>query len=172
MEYVIRAATIKDLPAIQAIYAYYVEQTTISFDYSVPSVETMKSDMQHIMTRKLPYLVAENCHTHQLLGFAYAAPFSTKQGYDFTCTLSIYVASNAVAKGIGQHLYEALEASLIVNGIVQIVAMITSDNFNSLNFHERNGFVKMGEFPNAGYKFNQWHSMCWLIKTINSHKLT
>ncbi|MCW6667299.1 GNAT family N-acetyltransferase [Aerococcaceae bacterium NML190938] len=172
MNQIICQATIEDLSSIREIYAYYVENTNISFDYDTPSIQEMQLEMQTIQLRNLPYLVAKDSQTNQVIGFAYALPFSKRKAYDCTCTLSIYVDHKLQARGIGQQLYHTLEQQLTELGMVQLLSLVASDNKSSLEFHYRNGFVQIGEFPNAGYKFNKWHSIYWLLKTINAYKIT
>ena len=54
----IRIATPEDAARLVAIYAPYVEQTAITFEYEVPSVEEFAGRIEHIL-EKYPYLVAE-----------------------------------------------------------------------------------------------------------------
>lgn len=54
----IRTATPEDAEALAAIYAPYVENTSITFEYTVPSVEEFAERIRHTLAR-YPYLVAE-----------------------------------------------------------------------------------------------------------------
>ena len=54
----IRVAKIEDAEELLAIYAPYVKNTAISFEYDVPSLEEFQGRMNHIL-QKYPYLVAE-----------------------------------------------------------------------------------------------------------------
>ena len=54
----VRNATLADAPRILEIYAYYVEHTVITFEYTVPSLEEFEGRMRHTM-EKYPYLVIE-----------------------------------------------------------------------------------------------------------------
>ena len=64
----IRTATPEDAEALTAIYAPYVENTSITFEYTVPSVEEFAERIRHTLAR-YPYLVAElvcgNLHLYQ-----------------------------------------------------------------------------------------------------------
>ena len=53
----IRTATEDDAEELLAIYAPYVKQTTITFEYDVPSKKDFKSRISHTL-EKYPYLVA------------------------------------------------------------------------------------------------------------------
>lgn len=54
----IRTATEDDAEELLAIYAPYVKQTAITFEYDVPSKKDFKSRISHTL-EKYPYLVAE-----------------------------------------------------------------------------------------------------------------
>ena len=56
--YTVRDAKIEDAQRILEIYAYYVENTAITFEYDVPSKEEFKERMRKTM-QKYPYLVIE-----------------------------------------------------------------------------------------------------------------
>ena len=44
----IRNAKLEDAPRILEIYAYYVENTVITFEYEVPSLEEFENRMRNI----------------------------------------------------------------------------------------------------------------------------
>ena len=54
----IREAVIADAKAIQAIYAPYVEQTAVTFEYNVPSEEEFRRRIETVK-QKYPWIVAE-----------------------------------------------------------------------------------------------------------------
>lgn len=54
----IRNAKLEDAPRILEIYTYYVENTVITFEYEVPSLEEFENRMRNTM-KKYPYLVIE-----------------------------------------------------------------------------------------------------------------
>lgn len=54
----IRDATLEDAEKILAIYAYYVKNTAITFEYDVPLLQEFRNRMEHTL-EVYPYLVAE-----------------------------------------------------------------------------------------------------------------
>ncbi|MDO4432151.1 MAG: GNAT family N-acetyltransferase [Aerococcaceae bacterium] len=170
MSITIRPATLQDVLAIQSIYAPYVTDTAISLELEVPTAAEMETRLTTTLKAGFPYLVAIN-EEEQVIGFAYAGKFHERKAYDYCCTISIYLAQNAQAKGIGQQLYQQLEQELYQLGFIQIVSLITSENQKSIAFHLKNNFTQMGYFANAGYKFNQWYDLVWYVKTINPEKI-
>ena len=77
----IRPATSLDAAKLLAIYAPYVEKTTITFEYTVPTVAEFSQRVQQTL-EKYPYLVAET-KDGDLLGYAYAGAYNKRAAYDW-----------------------------------------------------------------------------------------
>ena len=75
----IRVATPADATAVAAIYAPYVKETTITFDYAVPSEEDFAQRIAETVTT-YPYFVAED--NGVILGYAYAHAYKERAAYD------------------------------------------------------------------------------------------
>lgn len=170
----IRNVVINDAERLLEIYAYYVTDTAISFEYTVPSLAEFQSRIKRI-TEKYPYLVVEK--DGQIQGYAYAHPFVEREAYDWCCETTIYLDINARKCGLGRMLYEALEARLKEMGIINLYACIARTdkedeylNNNSPEFHEHLGYKTVGEFRKCGYKFGRWYDMIWMEKIIGEHK--
>lgn len=54
----VRTATRQDAEALLQIYAPYVKNTAITFEYDVPTVEEFAGRIDSVLTR-YPYLIAE-----------------------------------------------------------------------------------------------------------------
>lgn len=113
----IRPATPDDAEALLSIYAPYVEQTAITFEYEVPSVEEFRDRIVHTL-KLYPYLVAQretstnsNAST-EIVGYAYAGPLHARAAYAWSVETSIYVKKSEKKSGIGKALYSALEKVL------------------------------------------------------------
>ena len=161
----IRVATQADLPRILAIYGPYVENTTVSFEYEVPSREAFLARFRDI-TGQFPWLVWEE--DGQVLGYAYAcAPFE-RAAYSWCAEPSIYLAPEAQGRGIGRLLYRALEQILTAQGYRLSYAVITSENEASLAFHRAMGYRELAHFPGCGYKLGRRLGVIWMEKILNS----
>lgn len=175
MELTIRAARAEDASALLAIYAPYVRDTAITFEYEIPSPETFRQRILHTLER-YPYLAAET-EDGKLLGYAYASPFQSRAAYDWSVETSIYVDRALRHQGLGRILYHALEQSLIRQGILNANACIAvptaeTDPYldrNSVAFHQHLGYRMVGEFQQCGYKFGRWYNMCWMEKHLGPH---
>ena len=163
----IRDVVPEDAERIQEIYSPYVSDTVISFEITVPGKSEMKKRIQKLLANAFPYIVAEN-ETGTVVGYAYADKFGEREAYRYSFIVSIYLDMEVQSKGIGQKLYDELEKRMKKMGIGQVLSAITGKNEKSLKFHEKNGFTKIGHFPNVGYKMGEWHDIIWMNKTINS----
>ncbi len=172
---IVRDAELKDAERILEIYAYYVQNTAISFEYDVPTLSEFQNRMVNTM-KKYPYLVIEKDESIQ--GYAYAGAFVGRAAYAWSCELTIYLDYTARKCGLGRTIYEALQNRLSEMGILNLYACIGYPkeedeylNKNSAEFHEHMGFVKVGEFHKCGYKFGHWYNMIWMEKIIGKHLL-
>lgn len=170
MEFIIRSANVNDAEEIRRIYAPYVLDTAITFEYDVPTVEEFAERISSTL-KKYPYLVAEK--DGKILGYAYAGGFHTRAAFAWSAELSVYVDSSARRNGIGRKLYSCLEEKLQAMGIVNIYASVAytenDDSYltkDSIKFHEKLGFRQVGCFNKCGYKFNHWYDLVYMEKFI------
>lgn len=169
----IRTATPADASALLAIYAPYITDTAVSFEYDVPSVEEFADRIRETL-KKYPYLAAEV--NGQIVGYCYVGIMHGRQAYDWTVETSIYVDQNYKRMGIGQKLHDALEQSLSAMGILNLYACIAfpigEDPYlteDSVHFHEHLGYQRTAHFHKCGYKFHRWYDIVWMEKMIGEH---
>ena len=164
----IRLATQADIPAILAVYAPYVENTTYTFEYDVPTLDAFTARFAAI-TAQFPWLVWEQ--DGKVLGYAYgSAPFE-RAAYGWCAEVSIYLAPEIQGIGIGRKLYAALEAFLKLQGYKIIFSLITAENSGSLAFHTHLGYSVCGNFPDCGLKFGRWLGVTWMKKELFSGEI-
>lgn len=174
-EMIIRMATKEDAKGILEIYAPYVTDTAITFEYDVPSVEEF-AERICLITKKYPFIIAiKNNH---MIGYAYASAFKERAAYDWALETTVYVRRDARGKGIGKKLYLALEEILKRQNILNLnacIAYIPKEDAHlsnaSIYFHEYLGYKKVGHFEKCGYKFGTWYDMIWMEKMIGEHSV-
>ena len=161
----IRMATESDIPAILEIYGPYVQNTAISFEYTVPTLEAFTARFRAI-TAQFAWLVWEE--NGVILGYAYgSAPFE-RAAFGWCAEASIYLRPEAQGRGIGRALYTALEEILKLQGYVKVYALVTSANRPSVDFHLAVGYRLTATMPECGFKLGAWHGLLWLEKALNS----
>ena len=169
----LRVATQEDAAALLDIYAPYVRETAITFEYDVPSVEEFAARIAHTL-EKFPYLAAEN--DGEIVGYAYAGAFHPRAAYQWCAEMSVYVKRDARRMGVGRKLYDAMEALLKAQRLTNVEACIavpsapdTHLTLDSVRFHEKMGYRMVGKFEKCGYKFDTWYDMVWMEKHIGGH---
>lgn len=169
----IRSARPEDAGALLAIYAPYVKDTAITFEWEVPAVEEFRRRIERI-SGKYPYLVAET--EGRVVGYAYASAFKERAAYQWAVETSIYVDGHEKRKGIGRKLHDALEEALKAQGVLNLNACISYTESederltpDSVRFHERMGYGRVAHFHLCGKKFGRWYDMIWMEKLIGEH---
>ena len=171
----LRLATPQDADALLEIYAPYVKQTAISFEYDAPGAAEFAGRIEQTLQR-YPYLLAYVSDEAACADDERNENFkiSASAAYDWSAESSVYVSQNARAFGIGRLLYEALQRALKAQNIVDMNACIACGDDEYLNdasvrFHERMGFRFVGKFERCAYKFGRWYDMAWMQKQIGEH---
>lgn len=95
----IRLAKPSDARSLLDIYAPYIEDTAITFEYEVPTIEDFANRIEKTL-EKYPYLVAEE--DGLILGYAYASTYYARAAYDWAVELSVYVSQDARGIGVGR----------------------------------------------------------------------
>ena len=167
----IRPATEADAAEILNIYAPYITDTAITFEYDVPTLEEFTGRIRHTL-EKYPYLVA--VRDSEIIGYAYAGAFYGRAAYDWSAETTIYVKKGCRHSGVGKLLYQALETALKAQNIINLYACIgypeEDDEYltkNSAQFHAHLGYRMVGEFYHCGYKFDRWYNMVWMEKLLD-----
>lgn len=151
----LRPSAPDDLAPIQAIYAESVINGTGTFETEAPSVEEMARRRDEVLSRGLPWLVAERGGI--VLGYAYANYFRPRLAYRFCVEDSIYLAPTARGQGLGRLLLAELMARCEAAGARQMLAVIgDSQNAGSVGVHRSLGFAPVGTLQNVGWKFDRW----------------
>ena len=169
----IRLATPQDAVNILKIYAPYVENTAISFEYEVPSEAEFRGRIESTLKR-YPYIVAEQ--EGRIIGYAYVSIFHERKAYDWAVETSIGVDKDCKSSGCGKLLYQVLEKILKKQHISNLYACIAfpigEDPYlteDSVHFHEHLGYQRTAHFHKCGYKFHRWYDIVWMEKMIGEH---
>lgn len=164
----LRIAAEKDVSAMLAIYAPYVLTSTATFEYDPPD-EAEFLRRYRTITAQFPWLLWEE--DGRILGYAYASPPYSRAAYAWCAEPTIYLRPEAWGRGIGKALYGALEAILSQQGYYVLYALICSENRNSLDFHEKNGYRTAAFFPDCGFKFDRWLGLIWMEKRLKTGEI-
>lgn len=145
----IRPLLLTDTPAILDIYRYYVEETTISFEMTPPTLEEMRQRLSDFLEQGSCWVWEEE---GRVVGYCYSHPWKERAAYHLTQETTIYLAPEWQGKGIGRQLMLRLIDSCREMGLCALIACITADNQASCRLHEELGFKKVSHFEKVGHK--------------------
>jgi phosphinothricin acetyltransferase len=150
----IRPVSPADKAAICAIYNYYVENTTISFEETPVQINEMEERIRKICAA-FPFLVLED-EAGRIDGFAYINTWKERSAYRYSAELSIYVRDGFHGRGIGRRLMEKLLEEARKTQLHSLVSGIALPNDRSIALHEKFGFKNIACFREIGRKFSEW----------------
>jgi phosphinothricin acetyltransferase len=176
----IRPARAADIPAINAIHAHYVLHTVITFLLEPLSDEAAATKHTTITKEGLPYLVAADESSDEVLGFCYVSPFrGAMGGYRHTVELSLFCHPDATNKGAGSALLakitdvlrhpdkydtEWISGRWATEGgkASNVISCMSLDETGKdggwalEDWYEKRGFEMGGHLKKVGRKFDRW----------------
>ncbi len=152
---IVREATERDLPAVQAIYGHHVLHSLASFEEEPPSVEEIRTRWSKVRELGLPYIAAEI--EGRVVGYSYATSYRPRAAYRYTIENSVYVRDGLAGRGIGKTLLLELIDRCQSGPWRQMLAVIGNrENHGSITLHRSCGFRLIGVLQFVGYKHGRW----------------
>jgi L-amino acid N-acyltransferase len=148
-----RLATTADLPAISAIYNYYVLHSTCTYDLEPETLAARQQWFESHSPGKYPVTVAES--EGQVVGWGSLSKFRDRPGYDPTVEASVYVAEAFHRQGLGRALLEDLIERARAAGFHTILGGASADQSASIALQQSLGFEQVALFKEVGDKFGQ-----------------
>ncbi len=169
MKIKLRLAAPSDAARLLEIYRPYVENTTVSLEYDVPTVEEFKRRIVDF-SAEFPYIVCEL--DGAVIGYAYAHRYKARYGYRFAAETTVYLDGSCRGMGIGKRLYGAVFDLLTVMGYKNLYAIVTGENRVSMDFHRAMGFSEVGREHLNGFKLGRWVDVVLFEKHVGEHEDT
>ncbi len=135
-----------------------VRETVISFERTPPDADEIANRIRTTLPTH-PWVVC--VHDDELFGYAYAGSHRSRESYQWSVDVSVYVHPDHHRSGIGRGLYESLFSLLREQGFYNAYAGITLPNPASVGLHESLGFERVGTYRNVGYKGGAWRNVGW-----------
>ena len=164
---IIRPARANDAEAVSIIYAPAVEDSIISFELAAPTAKEVERRITETL-RRWPWLVYEK--DGAIVGYAYAGEHRSRQAYQWSVDVSVYVREDFRRKGVARALYENLFALLRKQGFYNAYAGIALPNDGSVGLHESLGFTKVGVYRSVGHKMGAWRDVGWWHLVLQEHR--
>ncbi|MCB9856694.1 MAG: N-acetyltransferase [Phycisphaerales bacterium] len=148
----IRFATPADLPAIAAIYAYYVDHSVATFATTAPSDDEWRRWLD-VHTGIHPAIVATI--DDRVVGWGSLSAWNLRCAYRTTVEDSVYVHSDMHRRGIGRAVLARLVELAGILGHRVVIGQIADHQAASERLHEAFGFRRVGCLEGVGYKFDR-----------------
>ncbi len=159
-----RPATSADVPAINAIYNFYVETSPATFD-TEPTSDAFRLDwFEQRRAKGLPVLVADA--SGEIAGWCALSDWSPKRAYDTTKDESIYIADGFRGQGAGRALLAAILDEAKSTGVQVVMAGVVACQEPSLALHRSLGFEQSALNLHMGYKLGAWHDVAYLQRHL------
>ncbi|MDD1728554.1 MAG: N-acetyltransferase family protein, partial [Methanospirillum sp.] len=130
--------SVSDGEEIIELFNYYVENSDAAFPENPVPVgffEQIRSLLPHYPT------VTAKDTDGIVIGFGMLRPYNPMPGFRQTAVISYFIHPRYTRMGIGSQMLLFLEDNAKENGIISILAEISSRNTGSIRFHEKNGFI-------------------------------
>lgn len=161
----VRPAAEQDLGQINEVYNRYVLETHFTFDIEPMTLDDRREWFAHYNTTGR-YRVVVGLADGAVVGYACSSRLRPKPAYETSVETSIYVAPDAVGRGLGTRLYEELFKSLNGEDVHRAYAGIALPNQASIALHERFGFKRVAHFTEQGRKFDRYWDVGWYEKPL------
>ncbi|MFA6964137.1 N-acetyltransferase family protein [Bosea sp. (in: a-proteobacteria)] len=160
----IRPGMADDIPALTAIFNYYIEHSHARFTTEPMTLDSCRTWFGGYGAGRYRLLVAQDASG--LLGAAYSSRYRPSSAFDTTVETSIYMDPSRRRGGIGTRLYGALLALLEQEDVHLAVAGVAQPNEASNALHRRLGFGEVGTFKDYARKRGAWISSTWFQRRI------
>lgn len=168
----VRKATLDDIPAITAIYAWHVLHGRGSFEETPPTEQQMRERLHLVHEQGLPWLVG--CYGGIVVGYCYATVYRPRPAWRFTIEDSVYIDASMTGRSIGSDLLSALIARCEEGPWRQMIAVIGDGekNTSSCRLHKQFGFETVGNLRSVGFKLGDWRDTLIMQRPLNEGEWT
>ena len=163
MDYVFRQVISSDLESLLEIFNHYIETSYAAF-YENKVDESFIINLKK-MTVNYPFYVIETS-LKQVVGFGLIHRYHPSTVFNSVAELTYFILPIHVHQGLGTKLLNILISDAKKMGIDTLLAVISSLNQKSIDFHTKNGFVECGRFMKVGRKFDQVFDLVWMQKFL------
>lgn len=141
-----------DVEAVRGIYNHYVRHTTATFHLHPLSTDEMRRLVFFEHPMYSTYVIINE---NSLCGYCLLTQYKTREAYNHTAEVTIYLAPEHTGKGIGSCAVAFIEDVAKKRGIHVLIAVICGENAASIRLFEKNGYTKCGHYREVGKKFGR-----------------
>jgi phosphinothricin acetyltransferase len=162
---IIRPAEATDLDSLLDLRNYYIFHSYATFDETPKSREAVRAWIDSFGLAG-PHRLFVAIEAGRLLGFVSSQSYRDHPAFHKTIETSIYVAPEAVGRGVGLALYESLFAAISGENLHCAVVGIALPNEASVRLHAKLGFTEVGTFVDYAIKNGRYMSSVWMQRML------
>lgn len=151
-----------DEEAIKDIFNYFGKESFACYNESDITITDVKDRLNGVRSA----LVYEE--NEKVIGFGYISRYKEYPNFDHTGVLTYFLLPDYTGRGLGTKLINQLFSIGKSMGISNYLAHISSENKQSLNFHKKLGFEKVGKMKNVARKFGKFVNIIWVQKEFGN----
>ena len=144
-----------DFDSVKDIYQQGIDTGNATFETQAKEWDEWDSSMLQVCR----LVAVEN---DRVVGWDALSPVSTRCVYAGVAEVSVYVASEARGKGVGQALLSKLVEESEKEGFWTLQAGIFPENETSIALHQKNGFRILGLHEKLGKMGEKWRDVVLL----------
>jgi len=162
---IIRPADATDLDSLHNLRNHYISDSYATFDEELMPKEAVDAWIG-LFSRSGPHRLYVATDSVRLLGFAGSQKYRNHPAFRKTIETSVYVAPDAVGRGVGSALYENLFKELSGEDLHCAVVGIALPNEASIRLHRKVGFTEVGTFAEYAIKHGSYVSSVWMQRAL------
>lgn len=147
---------------VMDIFNHYVEHSLSAYPEHVLPLSFYKKFLESTKGFPAYAIKAEG----KVVGFCFLKAYNPHSTFKACAEITYFIDKDFVGKGLGKLALAKIESEARLQGIDIILANISSENRESLTFHERNGFVECGRFKKIARKNGIPFDIVWMQKEL------
>lgn len=153
MNTTLRKLADKDLEFVKEIYDYYTLHTTVVYFIQCVTIEELRTFIPINNGRYQSFVIETAAGTP--CGFCYFSRFKSKEAFDVSVELTIYLKPAFTGQGYGSRIIEQIEPYIRQAGFHNIMALISGENEASIRLFERCGYECCANIREVAEKFGK-----------------
>lgn len=141
------------LEQVLDIYNYYVLYTNATFHSHEMSQDEMRELVFNNNPKYKTFVII--CEDNNITGYVSLKQHKTREAYDDTAEISVYINKDSVGKGLGGLSVKYIEDYAKSKGLHVLIASICGQNETSIKLFSGNGFLKCAHYREVGRKFDK-----------------
>ena len=149
---------------VMKIFSYYCVNSYAAF----PSTELGVAWYQKFLELSRGYpAYAVTDAADEVLGFCFLSAYNPFPTFRKTAKFSCFIAPDFRGQGIGSACLQKICSAARDQSVSVLISEIADCNQESISFHERHGFVRVGELADIGEKFGGSFGVVLMRKTLS-----